>query len=39
MARAIPDAELVVLPATGHVPMEERPPASLEVVTAFLRGS
>lgn len=36
MAAAIPTADLIVLPATGHVPMEERPQTSLKAVNAFL---
>ena len=33
---AIENAQVVVMPKTGHVPMEERPKESLAIVTAFL---
>ncbi len=33
---AIPKAEVVIMPKTGHVPMEERPRASLAICRAFL---
>ena len=33
---AIKNAQVVIMPKTGHVPMEERPQESLAVVTAFL---
>ena len=33
---AIENAQVVIMPKTGHVPMEERPQESLAVVTAFL---
>jgi len=33
---AIKNAQVVIIPKTGHVPMEERPQESLAVVTAFL---
>ena len=36
-ARDIPGARLVTFPALGHVPMEEDPAATAEVVRAFLR--
>ena len=35
--REIPDARLVLLPGTGHVPMEEAPADSVAVVLEFLR--
>lgn len=34
---AIKNAQVVIMPKTGHVPMEERPQESLAVVTAFLK--
>lgn len=34
---AIENAQVVIMPKTGHVPMEERPQESLAVVTAFLK--
>ncbi len=39
LIRDLPNAELVVLPATGHVPMEERPRKSVAATRAFLGGS
>jgi pimeloyl-ACP methyl ester carboxylesterase len=36
LVRDLPDAELAVLPATGHVPMEERPRESVAAARAFL---
>ena len=33
---AIENAQVVIMPKTGHVPMEERPKESLAIVTAFL---
>ena len=33
---AIENAQVVIMPKTGHVPMEERPKKSLAIVTAFL---
>lgn len=38
VASEIPGAELVVIPACGHVPQEECPDAFLEAVEAFLSG-
>ena len=35
---ALPDARLVTLPRTGHLPMEEAPEASLAPVLDFLNG-
>ena len=37
LARDLPQAELVVIPQTGHLPQEERPDRFLEAVRAFLR--
>ncbi|MEN8768579.1 MAG: alpha/beta hydrolase [Candidatus Arcticimaribacter sp.] len=34
---AIKDAQMVIMPNTGHVPMEERPKESLAIVLGFLR--
>ena len=34
---AIKDAQMVIMPNTGHVPMEERPKESLAIVLCFLR--
>ena len=34
---AMPNAELVILDNTGHMPMEENPDASLETLRAFLQ--
>ena len=34
---AIKDAQMVIMPKTGHVPMEERPKESLAIVLDFLR--
>jgi len=39
LSRELPRARLTVLEACGHLPQEERPRASLEVVEAFLDGS
>jgi pimeloyl-ACP methyl ester carboxylesterase len=36
LAAEIPGAKLVVIPACGHVPQEERPDLFLQAVTAFL---
>ncbi len=36
LAGELPDAELVVFPACGHVPQEECPEAFLEAVTGFI---
>ena len=36
MARAMPDARLVVVPGAGHTVHLERPGAWLEAVTSFL---
>ncbi len=36
LARELPDAQLAVLPACGHVPQEECPEAFLEAMTTFL---
>jgi pimeloyl-ACP methyl ester carboxylesterase len=33
---AIENAQVVIMPKTGHVPMEERPKESLAIVSAFL---
>lgn len=38
LARTLPDGRLVVLEACGHVPAEERPEASLQILEAFLDG-
>jgi len=38
LARALPDAVLVVLEACGHLPAEERPGASIRIVEGFLDG-
>lgn len=35
-AEKIPHAEIIIMPKTGHVPMEERPEESLNHVLAFL---
>lgn len=37
LAKEIPGAELVVIPACGHLPHEERPEQFLEAVLAFMR--
>jgi pimeloyl-ACP methyl ester carboxylesterase len=34
----LPDAALIIIPQTGHLPMEERPEQFLAAVEAFLRG-
>lgn len=34
---ALPNARIVLMPKTGHVPMEERPQESLAIVTDFLQ--
>ena len=36
IARALPDAELIVFPQTGHLPQEERPGQTLQAIEAFL---
>jgi len=36
VARDLPDARLVIFPATGHLPMEEKPAAFLAEVRSFL---
>jgi pimeloyl-ACP methyl ester carboxylesterase len=36
LAAALPDAELVVIPAAGHLPHEEQPQAFMDAVTNFL---
>ena len=36
LASELPDAELVVVPACGHVPHEECPQAVMEAIEAFL---
>lgn len=38
LAAALPDARLVTIPATGHLPMEERPAAFLAALQDFLTG-
>jgi len=38
LVRAMPNADLVVLEACGHVPAEERPRASIRVLEEFLDG-
>ncbi len=38
LARTLPRADLVVLEACGHIPAEERPEASLQVLEEFLDG-
>jgi pimeloyl-ACP methyl ester carboxylesterase len=38
LARALPNADLVVLEACGHVPAEERPRASVRILEEFLDG-
>ena len=38
LVRAMPNAELVVLDACGHVPAEERPGASIRALEEFLDG-
>ena len=35
----LPNSELVILKGVGHVPMEERPDKSLEVVLSFLKNN
>ncbi len=35
--KALPNADVVIMPKTGHVPMEERPQESLAIVTDFLQ--
>jgi pimeloyl-ACP methyl ester carboxylesterase len=35
---ALPDARTVILPGIGHVPMEEAPEASAQVLRRFLDG-
>lgn len=35
-AEKIPHAEIIIMPKTGHVPMEERPEESLNLVLTFL---
>lgn len=35
-AKEIPQAKVVILPKTGHVPMEERPYESLKVLESFM---
>jgi pimeloyl-ACP methyl ester carboxylesterase len=37
LAGDIPGAELVVVPACGHVPHEERPEEFLQAVAGFIR--
>jgi pimeloyl-ACP methyl ester carboxylesterase len=37
LAAVLPDATLVVLPDCGHMPQEEQPRESLEVLRRFLR--
>lgn len=36
LAEELPNAELVVVPACGHVPHEECPQAVIDAITAFL---
>ena len=36
LASELPDAELVVVPACGHVPHEECPQAVMQAIEAFL---
>jgi pimeloyl-ACP methyl ester carboxylesterase len=36
LARALPNADLVIVPACGHLPHEEQPAAFVEAVRAFL---
>jgi pimeloyl-ACP methyl ester carboxylesterase len=36
MDRILPNSKLVVLENSGHVPMEESPEESLEILKAFL---
>ncbi len=38
LTRALPDADVAVLPDCGHVPQEECPAAFLDAVEAWLRG-
>ena len=38
LASELPSAELVVIPACGHVPHEECPQATLEALLAFVEG-
>jgi pimeloyl-ACP methyl ester carboxylesterase len=38
LAEELPNAELVVLPACGHVPQEECPQAVLDAIQGFLAG-
>jgi len=38
LARALPNADLVVLEACGHLPAEERPGASVRILEDFLDG-
>jgi len=38
LARAIPDARLVVIPDAGHLPQEERPEEFRRALAAFLAG-
>ncbi len=36
LARALPNAELVVVPASGHIAHEETPAAFMQAANAFL---
>jgi pimeloyl-ACP methyl ester carboxylesterase len=36
LARALPNADLVTIPACGHLPHEEQPAAFLQAMRAFL---
>lgn len=36
LAKALPDARLVIIPNAGHVPHEEQPQAVMQAVTGFL---
>ena len=38
LAAALPNAELVVVPACGHLPHEECPQAVLDAIQTFLAG-
>jgi pimeloyl-ACP methyl ester carboxylesterase len=37
--KAIPGSELIIYPATGHIPMEEVPDESADAVRKFLKGT
>jgi len=35
--RVIPNSQLIVLPRCGHIPPEEKPPATREAILNFLK--